>query len=134
MIAFLQGNWKIGLWEAVDPYYHRQPSFSAPSQNGGGDRPRIAQFSELQKPRDLDLDLGSGRGHTGAHIWSSLPTHQITSISDKLFVDVRTDTHEFSTGKSIRSSPGDGLEIEYVGYVWLNVWPLCLLRTLDSDG
>ena len=31
------------------------------------------QFSELQKLRDLDLDfdLGSGRGHTGAHIWST---------------------------------------------------------------
>jgi len=28
------------------------------------------QFSELQKPCDLDFDLGSGRGHTGVHIWS----------------------------------------------------------------
>jgi len=26
------------------------------------------QFSELQKLSDLDLDLGSGRSHTGAHI------------------------------------------------------------------
>ena len=37
-------------------------------QNGGGDRPRKLQFSKFQKPRDLDL--GSGRGHTGVHIWS----------------------------------------------------------------
>jgi len=28
------------------------------------------QFSELQKLRDLDLDLGSGRGHIGTHIRS----------------------------------------------------------------
>jgi len=25
---------------------------------------------ELRKHSDLDLDLGSGRGHTGAHTWS----------------------------------------------------------------
>jgi len=28
------------------------------------------QFSELQKISDLDIDLGSGRSHTGAHIRS----------------------------------------------------------------
>jgi len=28
------------------------------------------QFSELQKLSDLDLDLGSGRSHTGVHIRS----------------------------------------------------------------
>jgi len=28
------------------------------------------QFSELHKPRDLDLDLGSGQGHINMHnIW-----------------------------------------------------------------
>jgi len=27
-------------------------------------------FSQLWKLRDLDLDLRSGRGHTGAHMWS----------------------------------------------------------------
>jgi len=26
--------------------------------------------SQLWKLRDLDLDLRSGRGHTGAHMWS----------------------------------------------------------------
>jgi len=31
--------------------------------NGGGDRPRKVQFSELQKPRDLDL----GSGHMAYH-------------------------------------------------------------------
>jgi len=45
------------------------------------------QFSELQKLSDLDLDLGSGQGHTGAHI-RVLPTHRIRSKSKKnLFVD-----------------------------------------------
>jgi len=42
----------------------------------------------------------SGRG---------LPTHQIRSKSEKLFVDVRMGTPKFS--KSIRSSPGDDLKI-----------------------
>jgi len=32
----------------------------APIVNSGGDSPRKVQFSELQKPRDLDLDPGSG--------------------------------------------------------------------------
>jgi len=27
-------------------------------------------FSQLRKLRDLDLDLRSGRGHTGVHKWS----------------------------------------------------------------
>jgi len=31
-----------------------------PTVNGGGDRLGKVQFSELQKPRDLDLELGSG--------------------------------------------------------------------------
>jgi len=43
--------------------------FWAPRQSGGGDRPRIVQFSQLRKVRDLDLDLRSGRGHAGAHMW-----------------------------------------------------------------
>jgi len=33
--------------------------------NGGGDRVGKVQFSELQRPRDLDLDLESG--HTAYH-------------------------------------------------------------------
>ena len=57
------------------------------------------QFSELQKPRDIDLDLGSGRGHTGAYTRRGVPTHQIRSKSEKLSVDgrkyVRTDGHDF---------------------------------------
>jgi len=44
--------------------------FWAPRQNGGGDRPGKVQFSELPKLRDLDVVLGSDRGHTGAHIRS----------------------------------------------------------------
>ena len=37
-----------------------QALLPCPIVNGRGDRPRKVQFSELQKPRDLDLDLGSG--------------------------------------------------------------------------
>jgi len=39
-----------------------------------------------------------------------LPTHQIRSKLEKLFVDVWTDTPEFS--KSISSSPGDDIKTE----------------------
>ena len=70
--------------------------FWAPRRNGRGDRPRKVHFSQLWKLRDLDLDLRSGRGHTG------LPTHQIRWKSEKLFVDVWTDTPEF---QPTRSSP-----------------------------
>ena len=41
------------------------------------------QLSEVQMLRDLDLDLTSGRGHTGAHIGRGLPTHQIRWKSEK---------------------------------------------------
>ena len=73
------------------------------------------QFSQIQKLRDLDLDLGSGRGHTGgAHIWlRSTHTPNLIQIEKKL-VDgsIRTygrtdDTPDF--GKYIRTSPGDDL-------------------------
>jgi len=89
VIGFLEGNSKIGLWQAVDqvPYYYLQTTnhqFWAPRENGGGDRPR-----KLHKLHDLDLDRVeltlvriSGWG---------LPTHQITSKVEKLFVDVQTD-------------------------------------------
>ena len=75
------------------------------------------QFSEIQKPCDLDLDLGSGRGHTGAHNWSR-STHipNLIQIRKNFFVDGsaygRTDTPDFS--KSIRTSPGDDLKLEAV--------------------
>jgi len=45
----------------------------------------------------------SGRG---------LATDQITLKSEKLFVDVRTDTPKFS--KSIRSSPSDDLKMGHM--------------------
>jgi len=96
VIAFLEGNSKIGLRQAMvqASYYHHQPSVWAPRQNNGGDRPRKVQFSQLRKLRDLDVDLRWGRGHTGAHIWSRCThTHQIRWKSEKLFVDVRTDGH-----------------------------------------
>jgi len=37
---------------------------------GGGDRRRKVQSSQLRKLRDLDLDLRSGQGRTDAHMWS----------------------------------------------------------------
>jgi len=71
------------------------------------------QFLQLHKL--LDLDLGSGRGHTGAHMWSRSTTHQIRSKSKKTFsghmdgrmMYIRTDTPEF---QSIRPLPCDDLK------------------------
>jgi len=39
----------------------------APIVNGGGDKVGKVQFLELQKPRDLDLDLGRVIQHTVVH-------------------------------------------------------------------
>jgi len=68
VIAFLKGNSKIGLRQAVD---HVPYSFELYA--------KMAEEIDLEKCNfpnftssvicDLDLDLGSGRGHTGAHIW-----------------------------------------------------------------
>jgi len=81
-MAFVEGNSKIGLRQAVDQscaiIINHQ--FWAPCENGEGDRPRKVQFLELQMPRDLDFDLGSGRGHTGAYMWSR-STHTPTTIT-----------------------------------------------------
>jgi len=71
VIAFLEGNSKTGLQQAAD----QVPSIITIHQlwplwhNGGWDRPRKVQvqFLELQKPCDIDLDLGSGQSHTGAN-------------------------------------------------------------------
>ena len=55
----------LKIWP--DQMYILRPSLSigghllAAIVNGGGNGPRKVQFSELQKPRDLDLDLGLGR-------------------------------------------------------------------------
>ena len=49
VIAFLEGNSEIGLFQAVEqvPYYHQQSSnhqFWARRESGGGDRPRNVQL------------------------------------------------------------------------------------------
>jgi len=53
------------------------------------------KFSQLRKLRYLDLDLRSGRGHTGAHIWSrSTHTPNSIEIGKRTFrgrTDLRTD-------------------------------------------
>jgi len=53
----------------------------APIVNGGGDRLGKVQFSELQKPRDLDL----GSSHTAYRRASVINRYQISMKSDKLF-------------------------------------------------
>ena len=54
----------------------------APIVNGGGDRLGKVQFSELQKPRGLDVDPGSGYiRHTVVH-------HSSTSIYTQNFIEI----------------------------------------------
>jgi len=51
---------------------------AAPIVSGGGDSVGNVQFSELQKPRDLDLDLGSG--HTAYRRASLIDLYQNTKF------------------------------------------------------
>jgi len=94
VIAFLGGNSKIGLRQAVVqvPYYDHRPSVLSSTQNRR--RPRKVHFSQLRELRDLDLDLRSRRGHTGAHTWSR-STHTPNWVEiGKTFcghTEVRTD-------------------------------------------
>jgi len=50
-------------------------------------------FQNFRNSVALFLTLDGGRSHTGAHIWSSLPIHQIRPKSEKHFVDRQTDVH-----------------------------------------
>ena len=59
--------------------------------NDGGDRPRKVQFSEIQKPYDLDLDLGSG--HTAYGRASVIDLYLNTKFHrnrEETFLDERT--------------------------------------------
>jgi len=64
----------------------------ARSVNGGGDRVWKVQFSELQRPRDLDLDLESG--HTAYRHASLIDLYVHTKFhwnrTNFLWTDVRT--------------------------------------------
>jgi len=114
VIAFLEGNSKIGLRQAVVqvPYYHKQPSVLSCTQNGGEDRARKVQFSKLRKLRDLDLDLRSGRGNTGAHCAYVVEVYPHTKLGrnrkKNLWTYGRRDTPEF---QSTRSSVDDDLKL-----------------------
>jgi len=104
-------RWKFKNWAPtscrVGPYYQNRPSVLSARQNGKGDKHRKVQFSELQKLNDLDLDLGSGQSHTGVHIQSSrgLPTHQIISKSEKLFMDGWTYVRNYVRMDGWRDTP-----------------------------
>ena len=83
------------------------PTISFELRENGGKIDLNVQFSEVQKLRDHDLDLASGRGHTGPHIWS-MSTYIHTKLGrnqtnyfcggtdGRTYTDVRTDdTPEF---------------------------------------
>ena len=100
VIAFLEGNSKIELRQAVERSHSitTNHQFWAPRQNGGGDRRGKVQFSELQKLLDLNLDLGSGRGHTGGHVPSrSTHTPNLIDIRKKTFCGRRNGRTHLSS-------------------------------------
>jgi len=118
LTAFLEGNSKIGLWKAVDhvPYYHNNHQFWAPRKNGRGDTRRKVQFSaifQLQKPRDLDLNLGWGQGHIGMH-----NTCRPSSVPNRVTV----------ASRSIEIWPFEIREISRYGEFWTP-----LIATLDGN-
>jgi len=127
-IAFLEGNSKIGLRQAVGrvPYYHHQPS--AARQHGGGDRPRKVQFSTifgtLESPWPWSWPWIGLRSHWCAYPVEIYPHTKLnrnrrnflwTDGSTYGWTEGRMDTPDFS--KSIRTSPGDDLKTEaYIHY------------------
>ena len=82
-------------------------------ENGGEGRPRIVRFSELQKLRDLDLDIDLGWVdviYLCAYVVEIYPhTTLDRNRKNYLWTDGRTDTPDFS--KSIRTSPRRCLKI-----------------------
>ena len=122
MIAFRKGNSKIWLRHAVFQvayYYHI--SFELHAKTAEEIDLEKCNFAN-SKLRDLDIDLGSARGHTGGHLRSrSTHTQNLIEIG-KTFcgrrdgwtdgrTDGRTDTLHF---QSIRSSPGDDLKMKNI--------------------
>jgi len=103
VIAFLDGNSKIGLRQAVVqvPYYGHQPS--------------VLMAEEIDLEKCTFCNFGSSLTLTLDRVevtlvricGRGLPTHQIRWKSGKLLVDVQTDTPEF---QSTRSSVGDDLK------------------------
>jgi len=85
VIAFLEGNSKIGLQQGVDqvPYYQCQLSvLSAVAEEIDLQMCNYGQLSEVQMLCDLDLDLGSGQGHISIHSTcstTSMPNHVTVS-------------------------------------------------------
>jgi len=69
VIAFLEGNSKIGLPQAIGQvqYYHQQPSVLKVVEEIDLEMCSYGQLSEVQMLRDTDLYLGSGQGHINIH-------------------------------------------------------------------
>jgi len=116
MIAFLEGNLKIGLRKAVDPILSSQTiSIELSIKMAKEIDPEECNVQNFRSPVTLTfhrvkvtLVRISSRG---------LPMHQIRSKLEKLFVDRQTDVHtdgrtHQSSVKSIRSSPGYDLKIK----------------------
>ena len=80
MRAFVEGNWKIRLPQAVDPgpiLSLLTISFDLHTKSGGGVC-SYGQLSEVQMLRDLDLELKWSQGHIKVHSTcrtSSMPNH-----------------------------------------------------------
>ena len=90
MIAFLDGNSKIGLRQAVVQVPSNQPTISFELHAEMAEEIDLemcsyGQLSEVQMLRDLDLNLGSGQGHVNIH-----STCRTTSMLNHVTVVSRT--------------------------------------------
>jgi len=104
VIAFLEGNLKSGLRQAVVhvPYYDYQPSVLNSARKRRGDRPSIVHFSQLRKVRDLYLDLRSVEVTLVRIRGRGLPTHEIRWKSEKKTFCGRMDG--WTSGRTHRGS------------------------------
>ena len=95
MIAFLDGNSKIGLRQAVVqvPYYGHQPCFELHAEMAEEIDLEKCTFRNFGSSVTLTLTLDRVEVTLVCICGQGLPTHEIRWKSEKLFVDVRTDGH-----------------------------------------
>jgi len=119
--------------------------FPAPIVNGGWDRPRKVQFLELQKTRDLHLDIGWG--HTAYRRASLIDLYLQTKFHWKrehfLWTDGRTYWRTFQTPSNvIRSIPPCRPKTSHLYLAIIlharsdcdNFWQKCYWESKKSDN
>jgi len=96
VIAFLEGNSKIGLWQAVDQvrYYQHQPSVLIELHAKTAEKIHLEKcnFRNVGSSVFLTLTLDGSRSHWYTYL-VEVHTHQIRPELEKLLVDIQTEGH-----------------------------------------